>query len=251
MNPKALLCFFPLVLCAIAPAQDAPSVDDLIARNSAARGGADKLKAVRTLKITGKMVAVNGMELPMSISIKRPGMMRMEMNVQGKGIVQAFDGETAWSVNPLMGTEEPKMFTAEESRDFRDNAESFLDGPMADYKSKGNKVEYAGKEDVEGSPAYKLKITTKRGSVIYDYVDAKTYLEVRTTAKTNQMGQEMEVDTYARDYKPEGGVMMAHLMDSKVNGASMMKMSLDKVEVNSPLDDALFKLPAKAEPKKQ
>lgn len=165
--------------------------------------------------------------------------------------MQAFDGETAWSVNPLTGAEEPKIFTAEESKDFRENAESFLDGPMADYKSKGNKVEYVGKEDVEGSPAYKLRITTKQGAVVYDYVDAKSYLEVRTTAKANQMGQEMEVDTYARDYKPEGGVMMAHTMDSKVNGASMMKMSLDKVEVNSPLDDALFKLPAKPEAKKQ
>lgn len=81
MLRKTLLLLLPLALCGIATAQDVPSVDDLIAKNSAARGGADKLKAVHTLKITGKMVAVNGMELPLVISVKRPGMMRMEMNI--------------------------------------------------------------------------------------------------------------------------------------------------------------------------
>jgi len=74
---------------------------------------------------------------------------------------------------------------------------------------------------------------------------------VRTTAKVTQMGQEMEVDNYPGDYKPEAGVLMAHTMESKMNGATMMKMSLDKIEINGPVDDAAFKMPAKPETKKQ
>jgi outer membrane lipoprotein-sorting protein len=237
-------------MCGAALAQDGPSIDDLVAKNTAARGGADKIKAIQSIKVTGKMMAPNGMELPLTISVKRPNMMRMEMNLQGKEIVQAFDGTKAWSINPMLGTDEPKMSSEDETRNVRDNAESFMDGYLVDYKDKGHKIEYAGKEDVEGSPAYKLKITTKQGTVVYDYLDAKTYLEVRTTAKVSQMGQEMEVDTFPGNYKPEAGVLMAHSMDSKVNGTSMMKMSMDKVEVNVPMDKATFQMPAKPDTKK-
>jgi outer membrane lipoprotein-sorting protein len=248
MAKKALLSLLPLVMCGAVMAQDAPSVDDLVAKNVAARGGADKIKALQTLKVTGTMTAGNGMQLPLTIFVKRPGLIRTEMSLQGTPIVQAFDGKTAWGINPMMGSTEPKQSTEAESGPVRRSAATFLDGPLMDYKAKGNKVEYAGKEDVNGSPAYKLKVTMGTQDVDV-YIDAKNYLEVRSTAKVNAMGQEMTVDTYPSDYKPEGGVLIAHTTESKMNGTPMMKMSLDKIEVNAPMDDSVFKMPAKPEAK--
>jgi outer membrane lipoprotein-sorting protein len=230
-------------------AQDAPSVDDLIAKNVDARGGADKLKAIQSIKVTGTMTVPNGMQLPLTIFVKRPGLIRTEMNLQGNSFVQAFDGVSAWSINPMMGSSEPKQASEAESRNIRNSADAFLDGPLVDYKTRGAKIEYSGKEDVNGSPAYKLKVTTKQGQEMSVYLDAKTYLEVRSTAKVSQMGQEMEVDTYPGDYKPENGVLLAHTTDSKLNGSIGMKMSMDKIEVNAPMDDSMFKMPAKPEPK--
>jgi outer membrane lipoprotein-sorting protein len=249
MYRRTLITLLPLVLCGGVLAQDAPSVDDLVAKNVAARGGADKLKAIQSLKVSGTMSAPNGMQLPLIITIKRPGMMRMEMNLQGAEIVTAFDGVNAWAINPMMGSNEPKLSTPEESKNVANNAETFVDGPLFDYKSKGSKIEYAGKEDVNGSPAYKLKVTNKQGMAMDVYVDAKSYLEVRSTGKVSQAGQEMEVDSYPSDYRPEGGVLMAHTIDSKVNGTPMMKMSMTKVEVNVPTNDAVFKMPAAPEAK--
>ena len=250
MYRRIFITLLPLAMCGAALAQDAPSVDDLIAKNVAARGGAEKLKAIQSLKVTGTMTAPNGMQLPLTITIKRPGMMRMEMNLQGAAIVTAFDGVNAWSINPMTGSNEPRLSSEDESKNVANNAETFLDGPLFDYKTRGTKIEYAGKEDVNGSPAYKLKVTTKQGMAMNVYLDAKSYLEVRSIGKVNQMGQEMEVDTYPADYRPEGGVLMAHTMDSKMNGNPMMKMSMTKVEVNVPADDTLFKMP-KADTKKQ
>jgi len=251
MHRPTFLCLLPLAVCGFIQAQDAPSVDDLVAKSVAARGGDAKVKAIQSIKVTGTMTAPTGMQLPLTILVKRPGLIRTEMSLQGNSLVQAYDGVTAWVINPMTGSSDPRPSSESDSKNIRNGAESFLDGPLVDYKAKGSKVEYLGKEDVNGSPAYKLKITTKSGMEMTVYLDAKSYLEVRTTAKVTQMGQEMEVDNYPGDYKPEAGVLMAHTMESKMNGATMMKMSLDKIEINGPVDDAAFKMPAKPETKKQ
>lgn len=231
-------------------AQD-PSVDDLVAKNVAARGGADKIKSLQSMKITGTATAPNGMQLPLTIYVKRPGLIRTEMNLQGMSMVQAFDGTNGWAINPMTGSTDPKQSSEAESAAVRRNAATFLDGPLMDYKARGNKVEYLGKEDVKGSPAYKLKVTIG-GQDMTVYLDTKTYLEVRNTAKVNAMGQDMVVDTYPADYKPEGGVLFSHSTSSEMNGTPMMKMTLDKVEVNAPMEDSMFKMPAKpAADKKQ
>jgi len=244
MFRKVILAMFALVLCGIAAAETAPTVDELVSRNIAARGGIDKIKGVQTMKISAKAIVMNGMELPMTIYVKRPAFMRVETSIQGKTMVQAFDGAEGWSINPMTGSDDPKKSGADETKTMRDNAAESLDGPLVDYKDKGIKLESMGKEDVEGSPAYKLRITKKDGGVSYDWLDAETYLDVKTSSKTTQMGQEMQVESYSSGYKPEGGVMIPHKMDQRINGQSMMKMSLDSVAVNAPLDNSLFTFPA-------
>ena len=254
MYRRIFIALLPVALCGAALAQTAPSVDDLVAKNVAARGGAEKLKAIQSMKVTGTMTAPNGIQLPLTITIKRPGMLRMDMSLQGAAIVTAFDGVNGWSINPMTGSTEPRASSPEESKNVANNAETFVDGPLFDYKARGTKIEYAGQEDVNGSPAYKLKVTTRQGMVMNVYLDAKSYLEVRSIGKVSQMGQEMEVDTYPSDYKPEGGVLMAHTLDSKMNGTPAMKMSMTKVEVNVPADDSIFKMPkaeARPDAKKQ
>jgi outer membrane lipoprotein-sorting protein len=250
MFRKAFLCLLPLVLCGGAIAQDAPSVDDLVAKNTAAMGGAEKRKAIQSTKISATMNAANGMQLPLTIYAKRPGMMRTEMNVQDMNVVTAFDGTTAWTINPMMGSNEPTVQGEAETKSVRASAETFLDGSLMDYKAKGKKVEYAGKEDVKGSPAYKLIVTDKSGTAATVYLDAKSYLEVRSIRKVTQMGQEIEVDSYPADYRPEAGALMPHSIETGMAGM-MMKMTIDKIEVNAPVEDSLFKMPAKPDTKKQ
>ena len=236
-------CAWLVVLCGAAFAQSGPTVEELISKSVAARGGVDKIKAIDSLKISGKGVAMNGIEVPVTVYMKRPGMMRSEVKIQDKLIVQAFDGTDAWSINPLTGGDAPQKADEEMSKRMRDNAQSMMDGYLTNYKAKGYQVELVGKEDVESSPAYKLKITTKDGSIVYDYLDAKTYLEVRSTAKTKQMGQEIEVDSYSSDYKPVNGVMLPYTVDQRVNGMSMMKMVFEKTEANVPMEGSIFQFP--------
>ena len=73
----------------------------------AARGGLDKLRAVNTMKMVGK-VTMQGREFPITVMAKRPNLMLQEMTIDGARVVSAFDGDKVWVVNPTMGINEPQ-----------------------------------------------------------------------------------------------------------------------------------------------
>ncbi|MBV9572553.1 MAG: hypothetical protein JOY93_00755, partial [Acidobacteriales bacterium] len=149
------VCLATVVLSLLLPAAWAQNVDDIIAKNVQARGGADKLKSVQSVKTTATMALGGGMEAPGTLIQKRPAFARLEFTVQGLTAVQAYDGSTAWQVMPFMGKKDPEKMSADEAKEMEETAD--IDGPFVDYKSKGNKVELLGKVKMEGSDVYKLK----------------------------------------------------------------------------------------------
>lgn len=221
------------------------TLDQILAKHYTAMGGLDKIKAVNSLSMTSKMVMGGGqMEAPLSVKMKRPHMMRSDVTLQGKVFVRATDGTTAWQINPFAGGDEPQKLSGAEADQLNDGAD--IDGVLVDFKSRGIAVELVGKEDVEGSPAYKLKVTRNGGRIETNWLDASTFLAIKNSTKITQMGQEMEVESFPGNYKKVDGVMMPYSLDQKVNGRSMLQMTVEKVETNLALDDSLFKMPAPA-----
>jgi len=219
------------------------SVDDLVKKNIDARGGMDKIKAIQSIKMTGKLVMGGGqMEAPMTLRLKRPSSMRMEMEFQGQNVVQAYDGETAWMINPFTGGAEAQKMSDDEAEGVKENAD--MEGTLVDYKAKGHKIELLGREDLSGKPAYKLNVTKKNGKTETIYIDAASFLEVKTVAMRKMMGNDMEMETFTSDYRPVSGVLMPYSIDSKSEGNSVMTVTLEKIEANVPVEDALFKMPA-------
>jgi outer membrane lipoprotein-sorting protein len=233
-------------------AVQAQTVDELIAKNLQARGGKDKIKAVQSARMTGKMVMGQGMEAPFTMEMSRPNKMRMEFTIQGMTGVQAFDGKTGWSVMPFMGKKDPEAMSADEVKQAADQAD--MDGMLVDYKDKGHQVEYAGKEDVEGTPAYKLKVTKKNGDVADVYLDAESYLEIKQAGKTKMRGQEIEGETTFGDFKTVDGLVFPFSIEQKAKGMPAgMTMTISKIEVNPTVEGSRFAMPAaeKATEKKQ
>jgi outer membrane lipoprotein-sorting protein len=232
--------------------QDAAlTLDQIVEKHTAALGGAEKLKAIQSVTMTGKASLMGGqMEAPITMKVKRPAFMRMEITFQGKSLVQAFDGTTAWMINPFVGDTEPQKQNAEDTKTAGDDAD-FIDGSLVDYKAKGNKLELLGKEDVDGNPAYKIKVTKNGGSMEFEYLDAKTFLPVRSAGKRNQQGQEIEYETKPGNFKEVGGVMMPYHLVQNVNGQSMMDLTVEKVEVNTAMDPSIFRMPDKAKEEKK
>ena len=238
------LFLLPLTFLFTAAAQEAGlTLDDVVKKSIDARGGLDKIKAIQSVKMTGKMVMGGGqMEAPMTMQLKRPSSMRIDMEIQGQKLVQGYDGTTAWMINPFTGGSEPQKMGADEAEGMTEGSD--MDGALVGYKEKGSKVTLVGKEDLAGKAAYKLKVEKKSGKTETIYIDATSFLEVKTVATRKMMGNDMELETFVSDYRPEGGIMMAHVIDSKSEGNSVMKLTLDKIETNAAVDDASFKMPA-------
>jgi len=187
------------------------------------------------------------MEAPFTMMNKRPQQTRLEFTVQGMTGIQAYDGKTAWNVMPFMGKKEPEAMSADETKMMEEQAD--FDGPLVDYKEKGHKVELAGKEQVEGADAYKLKLTLKNGDVRYVFLDAETYLDIKVEAKRTIRGTEIEGETLMGDYKEVDGMMVAHSMEMGAKGSpseQKQKLTLEKVEFNVSLPESLFAMPVSA-----
>jgi len=236
------------------PAAGELKPDDVIKKSVEAQGGLDKLKAIKSMKSSGKMIIGGGqMEAPVVAYIKRPASNRMEISIQGQKIVEGFDGTTKWMINPLMGSKDPQKSSDEEAKTAADDADG-IEGPLVNYKEKGHTVELLGKEDVDGSMAYKLKLTMRSGTVRTIFVDETSFLTIKMVSKVKQMGQEFEAEAKPGNYKPVEGVMMPFSLEMKVNKQVGMQMQFDKIEVNVPIEDTLFAMPApevkKVEPPK-
>jgi hypothetical protein len=241
-----------LSVCAllVAASAFAQTADEIIDKHIKAMGGMDKIKAVQTVVATGKM-KMGPMELPFTLTKARPESMRMDFTVQGMTGSQAFDGTTGWSVMPFMGKKDPEKMSDDMLKDMKDEAD--FDGSLVDYKKKGNTVEYLGKVDVEGSPAYKLKITTKQGIETTEYIDADSYLVIKTEGKRKVQGQEIESESIIGDYKDVGGLMYPHSIQNHPKGSQGpgQSITIEKYEINGKVDAAVFKMPEvkKEEPK--
>ena len=144
-------------------------------------------------------------------------MMRMDMHLQERTFVESFDGTTGWMINSFSGSNTPQKMSDEDASSALDNTD-FLEGTLVDSKAKGSAVELLGQETVEGASAYKLKITRKSGMVEYLYLDAATFLPLKTTGKRRQMGQDMEYESVPSNYKAVSGVMIPFTIRQKVNG---------------------------------
>jgi outer membrane lipoprotein-sorting protein len=238
-----------VLLALILPAlpATAQTVDELIAKNVAARGGLDKLKSVQTMRLIGKMTMGPGMEAPVRLELKRPNSVRMEYTFQGMTGVQAWDGTSGWAISPFSGKTDAEPMSPEDAKEAEEQSD--MDGPLVDYKAKGHSVELVGKEKLEGSDTYKLKVTLKNGTVNYTYLDADSYLAIREESKRLVRGSEVEVESTIGDYKEVGGVLIPHSIQNGAKGRpEKQDIVIDKIELNPPLDDARFKMPAPAKP---
>jgi outer membrane lipoprotein-sorting protein len=229
----------------LVPCLFAQTADDIIAKNIQARGGMDKIKSVKSIKTTATMTMGPGMEAPGIMVQKRPEMARLEFTIQGLTAVQAFDGSKAWQIMPFTGKKDPELMSSDETKEMEETAD--LDGPLVDYKAKGNTVELLGKEKIEGTDAYKLKVTLKNGDVQTQYIDADSYLEIKEETVRTVRGTEHDFESSIGDYKEVEGIIFPFAVESGIKGTDQkQKITISKIELNVPADDGIFKMPPPA-----
>jgi hypothetical protein len=220
-----------------------PTADELVAKNIEAKGGAGALRDLGSLRVTGKMLVQEGqIQLTYMQLKKRPDEVRSEASLQGMTQIEAYDGKEGWRVSPFFGRRDPERMSADDVKALVEDAE--MDGPLVDWQAKGNTVEYLGTEDVDGTPAHKLKVTRKNGDVSFVYLDPDHFLEIRVLTQRTRHGAYEEVETDLGDYEKAGGVFVPTSIEFGRKGApDKQRIIIDKVEANVPVDDTIFHFP--------
>ncbi len=229
--------FFLMAACLLAVAVvSAQSLEDIVKKYSTANK-LDKISAFKTIKVTGNM-SMMGMEMPVEIWMKNPDKIKSVTNINGQEIVQAFDGVKGYMINPMTGSSDPVEIGAADAKQLQRN--NYFNNYLESYL-KGGQLALAGEEAVNGSPAFKLKATLEGGLVVDLFIDKSSYLLVKSSVAVNAEGMAMVVDSYPSDYKEMSGLFLPGKTTTSAQGMEFVQ-TFTKVEVNVPMDDAVFSL---------
>ncbi len=229
----------------------AQTVDELVAKYYAARGGYEKIKAIQSLKITQTVATPFSSSTKVVIVKKRPGLVRWEQTPAGQPapILRAINGEGGWDTQQGKVVPRHEIMVKEE-RDI----DADLEGPLVDWKAKGHTVTFEGTEKVGTGSGYKLKVVTKGGVTREILLDGKTYLPIRESGRMSLPPDpkgnprfNQHVFTYS-DWRDVNGVKFPFAVDEERTGGPItqsLATYVEKIEANIPVEDAVFATPAK------
>jgi len=219
----------------------AQTVDEIIARNTKAHGGLDRIKAVHTIRTTGK-INQGDFRAAFVQENKRPGKVREEFIIQGMAAVEAFDGKIGWRVSPFEGRKDPDRLSADDMKSLVEDAD--IDGLLVDYKNKDYRAELIGHDDVEGTDCYKIKLTLANSDVRYYYIDTDSFLELKVETERKIRGTVQYHETYYGDYEEANGMVFPFAFESgQKDSPYRTRYTVDKVAIDGPLDDSRFSIP--------
>jgi hypothetical protein len=240
-----------IAVCCFGLLSYSQTADELIAKNIQARGGMEKMKAIKNIRMTGKFEGGGGFTATVGQENERPNLIRQTLSLQGMTMVQAYDGTSGWQIQPFGGKKDPELMGEDDLRDLLLDAD--MDGPLVDYKEKGSTVEFLGHDVVDGDDALRLKVTLKNGDIIYDYLDPDTFIEIRREIQQFIRGSVRDRVVGLGSYKPVAGVMYPFsISQGPKSHPDDQTVTVQKMEVNVTIDPADFMLPAslKTEEKK-
>jgi outer membrane lipoprotein-sorting protein len=234
---NTLLLFLPV-------AAAAQTADEIVKKALDARGGVEKIKAVQSERISGHVSFPQGMEGTFVVELKRPLKMRSEISIQGQTIIRVYDGKSSgWMVNPFAETKEVQPLPSEDLKNISD--ESDFDGPLVDYKTKGNQIELAGKENLDDKSVYRLKLTNKNGDIRFYIFDASSFLLLKWEGIQKTGDQELPWESFFSDFHEVLGLKYPFRIEQGSPGTDIKQtLTAEKIEIDPQIDDSRFAKPA-------
>jgi outer membrane lipoprotein-sorting protein len=229
---RVIFVFAGLLLFTLINAQ---SLNEIVKKYSAANKY-DNLSALSSIKITGKM-SMMGMDMPYEMWMKNPNKMKTISNFQGQDIISVFDGVKGYNISPMTGSADPVEMTPEQVKQALKN--NIFQNSIVTYMKEG-KLTLDGEEKVNDRPAFKIKAKLEEGDMVM-YLDKESYLLQKTTLATTMNGTPMTVEMYMTDYKETNGIILPMKTSTSAGGMDFA-IIFEKVEVNIPMDDSIFKI---------
>ncbi|AKD54537.1 DUF4292 domain-containing protein [Spirosoma radiotolerans] len=231
-----------MALVAIPALSFAQTAAEVIDKNIAALGGADKLAAVKTLQYDQSM-NIMGMDMSAKSAVIVGQSYRNDISVMGQQITQAIDGDKGWTINPMQGgSTSPQALPEDQVKIMKGNT-SVMGADLYTAKDKKYPVELVGKEKQGEKDVFNLKVTRPEGVANY-YVDATTYQLNSMKTMVNAQGQSGEVSVKYSGYKTLDGLTVPTALE--LNSPAMpgpVTMTLSNMVFNSKIDPTIFAMP--------
>ncbi len=236
-----------LALLFAVTAAHALTATELVAKNIEAKGGAAALQTVKSVQREGRLI-VNGGQFVLELreTRQRPESIRTEISMQGLSQVQAYDGKEGWRIDPFSGRKDPERMPTDDVKEYAEDAT--IDGVLADAAAAGSSIEYLGTEDIDGTPAHKLKVVRKDGSLQYVYLDPDYFLEIRVESQRVVRGVKRTTVSDYGNYEKVGGVFWPLSIESGIKGDSdPAKFEYRSAVVNPEIAPGFFSFPTTAQ----
>lgn len=246
MKMKTILTVMAVVIAVTVQAQTA---DEIITKYFENTGGKAKWEAVQGMKLFAK-VNQGGMEIPIEMVQLKDGRQAQKITFQGKEIMQGvFDGTVLWSHN-FMNMKAEKSDT-EATENLKLDIGEFPD-PFLTYKARGLKAELLGKETIDGTETFKIKLTKKpikvdgkqTENVVFYYFDAENFVPLMSESEIKSGPMKGKISqSKMSDYQEVEGLMMPFSMSQGIKGDASQPLNVTKIELNPKLDGKFFAYP--------
>jgi hypothetical protein len=232
------------------------SAEQIIAKNAAARGGLDAWRKVQTMIWVGHIESAHAPQGSMLFELQqqRPNKTRLEITAHGQKTVRVFDGSQGWKLRTAQSGAPPtaQPYTTEELRFARGG--QGVDGPLIDAAARGNLVTLGGLDEIDGRKAWRLDVRLPGGERDQLWIDAKTFLDIRCDRVTDGPGPaglpRHIVSLIYRDYRSFDGLRIPSIIESAAGaGGPPDRMVIERVLVNTPLDQRAFVMPSAPHPR--
>jgi len=232
MKNLIIFGFFILALICAQFAQ-AQTVDEVISKHVAALGGKEKLSKIQNVVMEGSL-NIQGTEISLTVTQVNNKLNRQDITAMGMHGFDMMTDKEGWQYMPFQGMQKPEPKTADEVK----KSQSDLDiaGPLVDYAAKGHKAELLGKEDVEGTECYKIKVTLAAGKEVTFFIDLTSSMIIRAKETRKFNGQDTELQTDFSDYKEVEGVKMPFSITQQFG-----TVLFSSIKVNQTIPDSAYK----------
>ena len=223
------------------------SAKEVAAKNVEAMGGAAHFQAVHSMTVTGKLRFQDGRIWGITVRHMEPNLFRVDLDISGQAMVQAFDGNIGWQMPP--GSTAPKVAEGDDLKSLMDQAANAVGSPLVNHEARGNTIELLPEEAVDGNPCRVLKVTLKTGNTITMYFDKKTFLEVKEVLPRTNDGKDATIVETVSDYKKFGDFFLPTLyVSGPRDNPQETALVIEGMVFNPPMDASIFQMPAASAP---
>jgi hypothetical protein len=231
---KRPLCLMILIASLCSIHIQAQILNEIINKNIEAMGGKEKLLALNSVSMEGTM-SINGQNIPVKIIQLNNKGIKVTITVNGMDNYTIQTKDSGWRYLPIQGQTKPEVTPSAVIKETADDLD--IQGALINYEEKGHTVELLGKDDVDGTECFKMRMVTKSGLEETLFIDPSNYYVIKSVEKTKASGQEQEQTQMFSNFKKTDS---GYVFPFSRTGFGPGELKITKIEVNIPIDESIF-----------